>query len=629
MRGKILFLMCAVLLAVPSGIARGQSSDVSGLLKRADKYEEDGKYKDAEAIYKGIAEAYAGKEDGLKAQQKLVCLYIERGGTAEAEAAYQELLSEYGDHKEIAEAVDDVADAYRHVEKYDKALEIYSYIVDAWSDSEQAMGSQGCIARVNIKLGREEAAQAALKKLIGSFSSNGDMADVVDGVADEYREVRKYEKALQLYKYVVDSWPESEQAMGSQEAVAQLYIELGDDPNAQAAVEKLIAEFADRDDIAEVVDNVGDEYREVKKYEKALQLYKYIVDSWPKSEHAVGTQRSIVKLYIELGDDPNAQAAIDKLVTKFSGNPDLPDALAEIANSYENEERYEEAKSFYEQLIKRDPNSSEAQKADLDTQLLLIKDGSDTAAGLEAIDKFIADFNEHPDLSSAIYSIEKAYYIRIAADYSLREDFLNAVKVWEKVKTKFPDFFYDDPYGDPDLYYFIGDCYRHLGEYEKAIQHYGIAAANWTVNGYAVVPHVVVPLPSESSGDYIGFHVLIDSLIADFGEDPGLAATILRTGHEYRRRANDARREGLNTEAEVDNLKAIALYDRVINEFGSSAFVASSYFFSALSFRDLGQWQDTLDCCNHLLDNWPEYKYASWARRLAQNCSERLAAQVQ
>ena len=124
-------------------------------------------------------------------------------------------------------------------------------------------------------------------------------------------------------------------------------------------------------------------------------------------------------------------------------------------------------------------------------------------------------------------------------------------------------------------------------------------------------------------------NALIDRLIADFGEHPGLACVVTRSGHGYRRRANDARREGLSTEAQVDNFKAIGLYDRVINEFGSSGFVASSYFFSALCYRDLGQWQDALDCCNDLLGNWPEYKYAPWARRLAEECSERLAAQVQ
>ena len=79
----------------------------------------------------------------------------------------------------------------------------------------------------------------------------------------------------------------------------------------------------------------------------------------------------------------------------------------------------------------------------------------------------------------------------------------------------------------------------------------------------------------------------------------------------------------------MDDLNAIGLYDRVIKEFPSSAFTASAYFFSALSFRDLDQWQSALDCCKPLLDNWPEYKYAPWARRLAQDCSERLGPQLQ
>jgi len=60
-----------------------------------------------------------------------------------------------------------------------------------------------------------------------------------------------------------------------------------------------------------------------------------------------------------------------------------------------------------------------------------------------------------------------------------------------------------------------------------------------------------------------------------------------------------------------------------------SAISTQNYFFSALCYRDLGQWQDALDCCNWLLDNWPEYEYAPWAERLAQDCSEKLAAQVQ
>ena len=130
-------------------------------------------------------------------------------------------------------------------------------------------------------------------------------------------------------------------------------------------------------------------------------------------------------------------------------------------------------------------------------------------------------------------------------------------------------------------------------------------------------------------GNDIEAEAAIEKLIADFNDHPGLAGFVLRSGHGYRRRANELRREGLTAEATVNNLKAAALYDRVIGEFGSSAFAASAYFFSGLCYRDIGLWQDCLDCCERLLEGWPEYKYASWAKRLAQDCSEKLAAQSQ
>jgi len=302
----------------------------------------------------------------------------------------------------------------------------------------------------------------------------------------------------------------------------------------------------------------------------------------------------------------------------------------EIVEEYRNTGAYEEGRGLFAYLLE---NSSQDELTMLELQvgiaLQSIKLGELDKADA-AVEKLIADFNDNPNLAKGLIQIAEEYYNEIVASEERPVDkvyYENPVKIWERVTKIFPDFFRDDP----DLYYFIGDCYRHLGEYEKAIQHYGIVADKWTQNGYAIVSNVAVPRAEDDdmAGVDEALHETIDSLIADFNDHPGLAATILRTGYEYHRRANDARREGLSTEAQVDNLKAIALYDRVIKEFASSPFTASAYFFSALSFRDLGQWQDALDCSNHLLDNWPEYKYASWARRLAQNCSEKLAAQAQ
>ena len=486
MHREFLLLSAVVFALVYCGVGVkcfAQEGDVSALFEQAERCEKDANYVEAEAIYKDIAKDDAGTEYGLRAQQKLACLYIKIGRMAEAETAYQELLAGYSDHNSVADAVDEVADAYRGVKKFEKALEIYSYLVDTWGESEQAIGSQGCIARINVKLGREEAAQEATDKLIGSFSSNEGTANAVDEVADAYRNVKKYEKALELYKYILDSWPESEQAMGTQTAVAKLNIECGDDPNAEAAVDKLIVEFAERNDIADFVDDVADKYWEVKRYEKALELYKYIVDSWPESEQAIGSHGCIARVNIECGDDPNAEAAVDKLIADFSANSGFPTVLCEIAGGYEKVNKYQDAKGVYQQIIEHEPNSPEAGKAQLDIAkvdvLSLIESGDDTVVP-DALDYMIADFYEHSYLGEAIFRVGEKYYNEAFScenrglESESKDYFSKTVAVWEVIITKVPESGIT-----AYTYHLTADCYRRLGQYEKAIDYYREIVANW------------------------------------------------------------------------------------------------------------------------------------------------------
>jgi len=545
-----------------------QETDVSALFEQAGKYEKDKNYVEAEAIYKAIVQDYPSSDDALTAEEKLVVLYIVWDKEAEAEAAYQQLLTDFCEREGIAKAVDHVGDAYRESEKYEKALEVYRQVVDSWAEDEHAIGSQTGIARVYVSLGDGPNAEIAIAKLIVEFADHNDIADAVYEIADEYREVKKYEKALGFYKQIVDSWPESEEAMDSQEDVAKLYIELGDDPNAEAAVEKLIAKFADRDEIADAVDEMADEYKDAKKYDKALELYKYVVKTWPDSEQAMGSQADVAKLYIELGDDPNAEAAvdklkliaefgdrdgeaiadavdevadayrevkkyekalelyqyyvvdngpeangamwaqagiamtyiaagddpntqgaIDKLVTKFSGNPDLPYALDEVEEMYEERRRYDKAKEICQQIIRIDANSSEARKAVLDIRKLeimsLIEAGNDADAAV-GIDKLVADFNDHSALPKVIYEIGRKYqddacrYEGEGLDVEAKVEFQKAVTTWQIITG-----IYRNSAVAPRAFYAMSDCYRKLDERVKAIECYEEILGNWPDYGYA------------------------------------------------------------------------------------------------------------------------------------------------
>ena len=164
-----------------------------------------------------------------------------------------------------------------------------------------------------------------------------------------------------------------------------------------------------------------------------------------------------------------------------------------IAGIYQEQSRYEEAQGLYETIVRDYPGTDHAFEGQKKLAICCIADGNDIAAQA-ATDKLIADFNDHPGLPRAISKIEEEYYIRILdAGTWVKENYLEPVKLWEKVMTIFPDFFHPDS----DLYYFIACCYYQLGQYENAIEHYTILLDNWPDYNNLGVPQHLIKLCRE------------------------------------------------------------------------------------------------------------------------------------
>lgn len=452
-------------------------AEASAKLDQAEACMENIDYEQAETIYKTIVTDYPGTNDALAAQEGLVMLYIIWGKQPQAKTAFEKLIADFSSHPDIAKSVYDIAYCYGELHKnYEKARDLQQYVLENWPQSETAIWSQADLAACNISLGDDPNAEAAIEKLLTEFSDNNDIAQAVYDVADHYGGLQQNKRARDLYKYALDNWPDSEAAIWSQANLAACNISLGDDPNAQAAVDKLLGDFSGHPDIAKAVSDLADHYGEVHQYEKARELHQHVLENWPDSEVAIWSQAGLAACNIILGDDPNAQAATDSLIADFNSHPDFQAALYDIAGGYEDLYKYEEAKSIYQQIIQQFPEASRAQLGIHKCQILIFIDNGNDTAAQTAIDTLIVDFNEHPDLPDAISNIEEAYYIRIlAAETWVRENYLHPIEIWEKVTQKFPDFFYNDP----DLYYFIACCYYQLGEYEVAIGYYGIVIDNW------------------------------------------------------------------------------------------------------------------------------------------------------
>ncbi|MFH1370217.1 MAG: LamG-like jellyroll fold domain-containing protein [Planctomycetota bacterium] len=439
---------------------------------------------DIKQVYHQGAESVTSTADAVWSQVRTAVSNIKLGNETAAEAATERLLGESSGGKDVASGLLRVAETYRYLKKYEKSRQLCQYVVDNWPGSEQAFWSQMGVAMANIALGEPNAAAVAVDKLVADFSGNKHIAQAVHEIAGHCNFLGKHEKARELHQYVLEHWPGSEQAFWSQMGVAVSNVALGETEAADAAVDKLLADFSQNKQIADAVRQVADSYRESKEYEKAIQLYKYNVDRFPGDAHAMRSQAEIVCFHIRDGDDAAADAAFDKLRTVFSYQPTLPQEISRVADVYSNAGRNDKADQLRQYAA--NPPKAEPNGLTISAQVGMARSnislGNDAAA-LADINNLIADFNDRPNLAEAIFILGEEYYSKALnpeGDANLpqtkpEEYYQKALTVWEKIITELP---FNEPY-TAHAYCFSAACYRELGKYEKAVEYFQTIVDNW------------------------------------------------------------------------------------------------------------------------------------------------------
>ena len=384
----------------------------------------------------------------------------------------------------------DTAEKFYDQKEYVKAEQAYQAVLDNWPDADCAIWAQTGIAKsrvylAGIFLGSFEDANTAVGKLIANFAQNPELAIAVFTVADEYRKIGKYDKAKPLYQYVVDNFSIIEQPSRSQIlAVIMSNVALDKSDAAQAAIDMMIDLFHEDEQIGEAVYRIAEEYYDLDDFKKAIEYYQLILDNWPDSEYAIWGQEGIVLSNICLDNLHRAQTAIEKLVADFNNHSALPEALYGIARRFNELSKYEHAADVYQQIIQQYPDSSYAEKANVEVSKfetwLYIRAADDSNAAA-ATEKLIADFNGHPDLSRVIFLSGKEYYQQgLKYDKEGNKDqakvyFQKALDLWERIIQEFPE-----STTTPQACNWMAHCcFEHLGEYQKAIDSCQKVVINW------------------------------------------------------------------------------------------------------------------------------------------------------
>jgi tetratricopeptide (TPR) repeat protein len=209
------------------------------------------------------------------------------------------------------------AEEYVEDGNYAEAEAIYRGLIADYPGSEDGLAAQEGLTVLYIERDDTNEAEAAFEAMVEQFGSLEGLAKAVDHVADAYREVRDYEKARQIYRYAVDTWPDAEHAADSQRAVALTSILLGEEAEGQAAIDKLLADYAAHANIATAVDHLADDLRERARFEEARELYEWVVENCRDSDHAVNSLAGVARTSILMGDEASALTATERLLTEF------------------------------------------------------------------------------------------------------------------------------------------------------------------------------------------------------------------------------------------------------------------------------------------------------------------------
>lgn len=485
MSKKMLFIaLITLLFFVITG--RCFADDVSAQLKQADTYRKNKKYQQAEEVCQVITRDYAGTEYALKAQKKLVILYILMERQADAQAALDKMIADFSSHSDLPMDLYRIVKEYRKAGRSDKANSIEQLITQRWPDSPYGKPSldipKGEILSY-IKSGNYTKAQTAIYKLIADFSGHAYLPGTLYHIAGGYEKAQKYEEAKSIYTLIAQQYPGSWCAGKAQLDVPRVdilsLIHSGEDRAAQSAIDSLIADFPAHSDLPELLYNIAETYRGLKKYGDARKLHQRVVDNWPDSERAIWSQRGVIFSSIGLGDDAGTEAGIEKLLMQFSSNKLIAKMVYQVAGELNNKND-QKAQELYEYVIDKYSSSEFVPLARVNIGDIKLRLGDDKAARV-IFDRVLADFAGHPVLTRAVDLMAYGYYRKALLkdkkgfDEQANWYYQKTIAECERIITQLPE----TRYITAEACYFSAVCYSRLGQHEKAIEYYQKVVDNW------------------------------------------------------------------------------------------------------------------------------------------------------
>ncbi len=405
--------ICILLLTASSVMAEDAILDQIDRLRRAANQDN---YAETIDKFQQIIKDHPATEYAIKAQAEIASVYVKVGNTVAADAAVQNLITNYSNEDRAGNCIWRVAAQYSRSGEQGKAKELCEMALAIWPNHSEYKHTVSKLAEVSIRQAGFDNTEAVTKALIEKYPDDKDMIrDYLRREAAHFSRYGHTSQAQKMSQAILENFSEDEGDIWAHAGVVSSCLILGDTSKAEAVVTKLVSGFQEDTDFAETVNWLAGQYVKASDTTKAIQLYQSVLSQpqvyqsslskHPASYFQLIAHKGLARIYMSLGETAKVDEQLDTIERNYREEFGFGEAVFEIAEDYCL--RAEGA------LQENDPNQ--------------------------------VDIN-----------------------------FSRAIAIWQRNIDQF-----DDPRRQCHAYYYTANCYQKIGQMDKAVEYYQEVVTKW------------------------------------------------------------------------------------------------------------------------------------------------------
>jgi len=129
-----------------------------------------------------------------------------------------------------------------------------------------------------------------------------------------FRISEEYNSARRLYQFVLDSWPECEDARLARSGLIQCEIDRGNIEQAEMELDVLLSALPAGEDFSGSLYDIAGSYFAAREYASARWLYEFVIDSWPEAEDTPSAKGGVIRSNLMLGNIDVADSDVIELL---------------------------------------------------------------------------------------------------------------------------------------------------------------------------------------------------------------------------------------------------------------------------------------------------------------------------